>query len=97
VQTSDGVKVGDVAFLSPTRFTIIADEFASSICPEIIVEVMLMHNSPAEMMVKKELYFAAGSQEFWLCSEKGEMTFFRATGELPNSELCPQFPKNIAS
>lgn len=48
-----------------------------------------------EMMEKKELYFARGAREFWLCGKDGRMTFYNNHQELPKSELADAFPARI--
>ena len=61
------------------------------------MEVLSPGNTEAEMQEKMALYFDAGAQEVWLCSESGAMSFFgpNPTHLLDHSKLCPQFPKQI--
>jgi hypothetical protein len=47
------------------------------------------------MIQKKQLYFAKGAQEVWLCNQQGKMSFFNAEQELENSVLMPEFPHVI--
>jgi hypothetical protein len=47
------------------------------------------------MKEKSDLYFEQGAKEFWICTEKGDMSFFNAHGELKGSSLIPNFPKHI--
>jgi hypothetical protein len=44
------------------------------------------------MMQKKQLYFAKGAREVWLCNSQGKMSFFNAEQELESSVLMPDFP-----
>jgi hypothetical protein len=44
---------------------------------------------------KRMLYFEQGANEFWLCTEKGDMQFFNLEGELERSSLVPDFPQRI--
>jgi hypothetical protein len=44
---------------------------------------------------RKRLYFERGAIEFWVCGFHGEMTFFDHAGEIPESRLCKDFPKQI--
>ena len=63
--------------------------------PEICVEVLSPSNSPEEMDEKRQLYAARGCQEFWTCSEAGEMTFLDAASGGPmkcRSADLPEFP-----
>jgi len=47
------------------------------------------------MMAKKRAYFAAGAQEFWLCDEEGEMSFYLPSRKVRKSRLVPEFPERI--
>lgn len=44
---------------------------------------------------KRFLYLEAGAREVWLCGEDGKIRFFASAGEIPASELCPEFPKEV--
>jgi hypothetical protein len=44
---------------------------------------------------KKELYFARGCKEFWLCGSEGNMTFYKNTGELKHSLIFNEFPVSV--
>lgn len=95
VQTSDNVKVADVAWASDERANIILDEVSASIAPEICVEVRSDSNTLEEMDFKRKLYFEAGAQEVWICDRLGNMTFFQPETQLNTSELIPDFPLQI--
>ena len=95
IDTSDGVKVADVVWCSDTRFAQIEDEVSPSIAPEICVEVKSSGNTLDEMEFKKNLYLEAKAIEVWLCSEQGQMKFYNEQGELEQSLLIPEFPKQI--
>ncbi|MEH2014418.1 Uma2 family endonuclease [Nostoc sp.] len=95
IDTSDGVKVADVVWCSDTRFTQIEDEVSAFIAPEICVEVKSSGNTFDEMEFKKSLYLEAKAIEVWLCSEQGQMKFYNEQGELEQSLLIPEFPKQI--
>ena len=56
---------------SETRLNIIEEEIVASIAPEICVELKSASNTLQEIVVKKDLYFAAQAQEIWLCNEQG--------------------------
>jgi len=47
------------------------------------------------MTEKRRLYFKAGAEEFWLCSEEGKIRFFTPFGELESSKRVPDFPNKI--
>jgi len=95
VQTTDGVKVVDVAWVSDQRLDVIEEEDAASIAPEICVEVKSASNTVAEMLEKKDLYFGAQAEEVWLCDAKGNISFYNRQGKLSKSLLAPDFPAQI--
>jgi Uma2 family endonuclease len=95
IQTSDNVKVADVAWISPERYQQVKHEIAYSIAPELCIEVISASNSKQEMLEKKELYFNVGAIEVWLCSLKGEISVYDPSGELANSQLLSNFPRRV--
>ena len=97
INTSDGVKVPDVVWCSDERFDIIQDEVSASIAPEICIEVKSVGNSLDELQFKKDLYLEAQALEVWLCNEQGKIKFYNQQGELNNSLLVPDFPKETSS
>ncbi|MDB6035624.1 MAG: hypothetical protein JWM16_5962 [Verrucomicrobiales bacterium] len=82
ISTADGVRAADVAWASPARMGELGNLPCFPKAPEICVEVLSPGNSQLEMTEKAALYFDAGAQEVWLCSESGQMTFF-VSGMLP--------------
>ena len=95
IQTTDGVKVADVVWASDEKADIIIDEDVASIAPEICVEVRSASNTIKEMAEKKDLYFEAKAEEVWLCDGEGSIRFYNQQGELEQSLLVPDFPKQI--
>lgn len=98
VQTSEGVRVADVAWMSRDRWTPHRRTAALPIAPEICVEILSPSNSREEMLEKMTLYYAKGAQEVWLCDEEGRIEFFTALSApqpVPVSALCPDFPPQI--
>jgi Uma2 family endonuclease len=95
VQTAENVKVPDVAWLSPQRYASIKHSAVSAIAPEICIEVLSPSNTLAQMMHKKDLFMSAGAFEFWLCDEKGQLTFYDASGVIGHSHLVAGFPSVI--
>lgn len=95
IQTTDGVKVADVVWCSDRIADIILEETAASIAPEICVEVISASNTLEEMLEKKDLYFASGAEEVWVCDAQGKMRFYNPQGELSKSLLVPDFPDRI--
>ena len=95
INTSDGVKVADVVWCSDQRFDQIQDEISASIAPEICIEVKSTGNTFDEMEFKKKLYLESQAIEVWLCNEQGQIKFYNEQGELSQSLLVPDFPKQI--
>lgn len=98
IQTSEGVRVPDVAWISLERRKPHRRAVVLPIAPEICVEILSPSNSRGEMLEKMTLYFAKGAQEVWLCDEEGRMEFFTALSapeSVPSSEMCPDFPQQI--
>lgn len=95
INTSEGVKVADVVWCSEVRFDLIQDEASASIAPEICVEVKSVGNTLEELEFKKRLYFSAQALEVWICDEQGKMIFYNEQGELEQSLLVPNFPRQI--
>lgn len=95
IDTQEGTYVADTTWVSPERFKILEDELSSSIAPEICVEVWSASNTPEELAMKRRLYLEKGAGEFWYCDAEGRITHFDKSGELPESKLCPRFPRQI--
>jgi len=95
IVTANGVKVPDSVWVSEERFGTIFAENASSIAPEICVEILSDANTVKEFAEKRDLYFRAGAKEVWTCDSDGTLRFFALKGELRRSGLCPKFPKSI--
>src|SRR4051794_36254398 len=74
LQTSEGVKAMDVAWVSDQRRKSRQNDPCYLIAPEICVEVQSPSNSDEELMERKRLYFEKGAEEFWICDLNGEMT-----------------------
>lgn len=98
IQTTDGVRVPDVAWISLARWKPYARSAALPVAPEICVEILSPSNSRVEMLQKMRLYYEAGARETWLCDEEGHMEFFTAQSApapVAASVLCPAFPGQI--
>lgn len=98
IQTSEGVRVPDAAWISLERRAPHRRAAVLPIAPEICVEVLSPSNSREQMLEKMTLYFAKGAEEVWLCDEHGKMEFFTAASapqSVPTSPRCPAFPPQI--
>ena len=95
IQTSEGVKATDVAWVSRERRASRQNDPVYLIAPEICIEIESPSNQEAELMERKRLYFEKGAEEFWLCDLNGEMSFYDPAGEITQSRLCPRFPGKL--
>ena len=95
ISTRKGVKAADVAWCSPEIWHESEGKSCLLRAPEICVEILSPSNTRGEIEEKKQLYFDAGSLEFWLCSEDGTMSFSSRDAALPRSILCPEFPSKV--
>ena len=98
IETDDGVKVADVAWMSEARWRALPDAAAAApVAPEICVEVLARANTAAEMEGKRRLYFERSAREVWLCDDDGRIAFYVAgeTAPVERSRLVPGFPASI--
>ena len=95
ISTPKNVKVADVVWASSAFYARNGNETPFKEAPEIVVEVASPSNTLEELMGKKQLYFAKGAKEVWLCSEEGVMSFYNPSGKMSESLQCPSFPKTI--
>lgn len=96
IETSKGVKLPDVVWISEERWgDIPADAEATLVAPEICVEVLSTSNTRAEIDEKRRLYLEHGAHEVWTCEADGRMHFFDGSGERSFSALVPDFPARI--
>jgi Uma2 family endonuclease len=95
ISTIDGVRAADVGWYSGGRFAQVEGQAAFETAPEICIEILSPGNTSWEMRSKRKLYFEAGAEEVWLCSENGEMSFYQGSAPhqvLERSPMCPGFP-----
>ena len=95
IQTTKGVKVADVAWISKQFSQQHQEQTPYPKAPEICIEIRSPNNSDSEMLEKRSLYLEAGAREFWLCSERGDIEFYDTKGSLIQSTVFPDMPKNI--
>jgi len=96
VETSDGVKVTDVGWLTREQFSAAKNKISSVFSPMICVEILSPGSTPIEITYKKALYFEKGAEEVWLCDQDGLISFYDKSEQLQQSKLAPGFPANIA-
>ncbi|MGK5094281.1 Uma2 family endonuclease [Deltaproteobacteria bacterium TL4] len=95
IQTNRGTKVADAVWMSQERYKVVKYETECSIAPEVCVEVMSSGNTKMKMQDKRQLYFEQGAYEFWICDEKGFLSFYQPEGKMKHSLLIPDFPEKI--
>jgi len=74
IQTSDGVRVADVAWISSARLKALGMLTPLPQAPEICVEIMSPSNTWAEMHLKAGYYLEAGAQQVWIVTLDGKRT-----------------------
>jgi Uma2 family endonuclease len=74
IQTSDGVRVADVAWISNARLKQLGMLTPLPQAPEICVEIMSPSNSWAALHMKAGLYLEAGAQQVWVVTLDGKRT-----------------------
>jgi Uma2 family endonuclease len=85
IQTTEGVKVADVAWCSKTFIKQYAYETPYSHAPEICIEIVSLSNSKEEMINKAHLYLQAGAEEVWVVWEDENVDFYGKAGKLAKS------------
>jgi Uma2 family endonuclease len=95
LQTSEGVKAIDVAWVSEERRKSRPNDPCYLIAPEICLEVASPAHTQDELCECRRLCFEKGAVEVWLCDQEGAMSFFDPAGPLDQSRLCPEFPHKL--
>lgn len=95
IDTEDGTKVADVAWLSPGFWSAHGSETPYSGAPDLCIEIQSPSNSKAELEFKRSLYFSAGAKEVWVCNESAELTFNCPEGQIEQSSLFPMAASEI--
>ncbi|MDD2660538.1 MAG: Uma2 family endonuclease [Methylococcales bacterium] len=85
VQTTDGVKVADVAWCSKAFIKQYGYETPYSHAPELCIEIVSPSNSKEEMTNKVQLYLQAGAQEVWIVWENGIVDYYGKMEKLEQS------------
>jgi Uma2 family endonuclease len=89
IQTSDGVKVADVAWASDDFIAEFGDVTPYPKAPEICVEVVSPRNTKAEIEHKVELYLAKGALEVWVVNSNKEIAYHTHAGQIKKSKIVP--------
>ena len=96
VDTEEGTKTVDVAWVSLDVFREEIDQDTFRHAPELCIEVMSPSNTLAELSIKRDLYFSKGAEEVWICDEDGKIIFYNIHGQIEDSQFCPGFPERIS-
>ena len=86
IQTSQGVKVADVAWASDSFIEKFGFETPYKRAPEICVEVVSPSNFQGEIDEKIALYLSKGAHEVWIVSEGGKTKYYTYEGEIEFSQ-----------
>lgn len=87
IQTSDGVKVADVAWASAAFIAEFGYATPYPKAPELCVEIVSTSNSKQEISEKVELYLAKGAQEVWVVYENNRLELFTHVGAIEQSQF----------
>ena len=88
IQTSDGVKVADVAWLSEEFVREFGFVTPLPKAPEICIEIVSPSNSKIEIQSKVDLYLAKGAHEVWIAYELNKIHIFSCMGRIERSEVA---------
>ena len=91
VETSDGVKVADVAWASDAFVERFGYRTPYPQAPEICIELISPSNTRAEIDHKIALYLEANAQEVWIIDADERVTVYDADGPRSGSRVVPKF------
>ena len=77
IDTSDGVKVADVAWASDDFIARYGYQTPYLQAPEICVEIVSPSNSKTEMQQKTALYLEKGAEEVWIVSDLDNIDIYK--------------------
>jgi len=89
IQTSDGVKVADVAWLSEGFVSEFGFITPYPKAPELCIEIVSPSNSKVEIQQKVDLYLARGASEVWVVYDLNKINIQIHTGKIDNSKIVP--------
>lgn len=89
IQTSEGVKVADIAWASNAFIAEFGYSTPYPQAPELCIEIVSPSNSKAELAEKIQLYLDQGAQEVWIAHETGTTEVYSSAGRITASKLVP--------
>ncbi len=95
IDTSQGVKVTDVAWGSNNFFLQHKIETPYNTAPELCVEIISPSNSKKEMTQKTHLYLQAGAKEVWICEQSGNFAIYNHLGQTHRSIFFDNLPNHF--
>ncbi|PID45414.1 MAG: hypothetical protein CSB47_08990 [Proteobacteria bacterium] len=95
VQTSDGVKVADVAWASDAFIAEFGYETPYVQAPELCIEIVSPSNSKLEITTKVDLYLAKGAKEVWVVYDNSVMDIFTYKGQVEGSPMSEGIREQI--
>lgn len=87
IQTSDGVKVADVAWLSEAFVNEFGFVTPYPKAPELCIEIVSPSNSKVEIQDKVDLYLAKGANEVWVVYGLDDIQVFSHMGRIDKSSI----------
>ena len=87
IETSDGVKVADVAWLSNDFINEFSYTTPYPKAPEICVEIASPSNSIIEISTKVDLYLAKGACEVWIVYDLDKIDIYTNIGKIDKSKI----------
>ena len=88
INTSEGVKVADVAWLSERFVNEIGLITPLPKAPELCIEIVSSSKSKMEIQSKVVLYLAQGAQEVWVVYSLEDVHIFSSAGLVESSEIA---------
>ena len=87
IETSDGVKVADVAWLSNDFINEFSYTTPYPKAPEICVEIASPSNLIIEISTKVDLYLAKGACEVWIVYDLDKIDIYTNIGKIDKSKI----------
>ncbi len=88
IQTSDGLKVADIAWASDEFIDTFAYKTPNPKAPEICIKIVSPSNLKGEISNKVDLYLAKGTIEVWIVYED-RTHIFTHIGRIEKSHIAP--------
>lgn len=87
LMTDRGIRVPDVVWMKPERWTLVKGQTPLPLVPDVCVEVVSPGNTAEEVTMKTNAYLRGGAREVIIVGRRGEIEFFGAEGKRAKSVL----------